>query len=137
MIFFATMVAGLTASIFNRGSLSVRTASLNLCLSGSCDKAGRGGLANHEWEYQSSPFHIRCVSGYCAPRVDRHLRDQRKKGRDIYIIRHPFVYREALGCLFKLVYVVSLAIALVGNIVAAEAKSIGVLIGMRVIQAIG
>ncbi|KAH9046681.1 major facilitator superfamily domain-containing protein [Lactarius hengduanensis] len=37
----------------------------------------------------------------------------------------------------KLVYVVSLAIAMVGHIVAAEAKSIGVLIGMRVIQAMG
>ncbi|KAI9451117.1 MFS general substrate transporter [Lactarius psammicola] len=37
----------------------------------------------------------------------------------------------------KLVYVVSLAIAMVGYIVAAEAKSIGVLIGMRAVQAIG
>ena len=40
-------------------------------------------------------------------------------------------------CVFKLVYVVSLAIALVGCIVAAEAKSINVLIGMRAIQAVG
>ncbi|KAN0130193.1 Major facilitator superfamily domain containing protein [Lactarius tabidus] len=37
----------------------------------------------------------------------------------------------------KLVYVLSLAIALVGCIVAAVAKSIGVLIGMRAIQAVG
>lgn len=37
----------------------------------------------------------------------------------------------------KLVYIVSFAIAIVGYIVAAEAKNIGVFIGMRVIQAIG
>ncbi|KAH9028700.1 major facilitator superfamily domain-containing protein [Lactarius pseudohatsudake] len=37
----------------------------------------------------------------------------------------------------KLVYVVSLAIAMVGYIVAAEAKSIGVFIGMRAIQGVG
>lgn len=37
----------------------------------------------------------------------------------------------------KLVYVVSFAIAIVGYIIAAEAKNIGVLIGSRIIQAIG
>ncbi|KAI0258411.1 MFS general substrate transporter [Gloeopeniophorella convolvens] len=37
----------------------------------------------------------------------------------------------------KLVYVVSLAIATVGCIIAAEAQSIGVLIGMRALQAMG
>ncbi|KAH9055249.1 major facilitator superfamily domain-containing protein [Lactarius vividus] len=37
----------------------------------------------------------------------------------------------------KLVYVLSLAIGMVGYIVAAEAESIGVLIGMRAIQAMG
>ncbi|KAI0298143.1 major facilitator superfamily domain-containing protein [Multifurca ochricompacta] len=37
----------------------------------------------------------------------------------------------------KVVYVLSLAISLIGCIVAAEAKSIGVLIGMRVVQATG
>ncbi|KAF8257483.1 MFS general substrate transporter [Lactarius quietus] len=37
----------------------------------------------------------------------------------------------------KVVYISSLAISMVGYIVAAEAKSIGVLIGMRAIQAIG
>jgi MFS family permease len=63
----------------------------------------------------------------------------RKVGIMIYFIRHLFAYREAFWTcrLFKLVYIVSLVIAIVGNIVAAEAKSIGVLIGMRVIQAIG
>jgi len=40
-------------------------------------------------------------------------------------------------CLFKPIYVVSLAIGLVGYIVAAVARSIGVLIGMRAVQAIG
>ena len=39
--------------------------------------------------------------------------------------------------LLKLVYVLSLAIALVGCIVAAEAKRISVLIGMRAVQAVG
>ncbi|KAI0049392.1 MFS general substrate transporter [Auriscalpium vulgare] len=37
----------------------------------------------------------------------------------------------------KIVYVVSISLAMVGCIVAAEAKSIGVLIGMRVLQAMG
>jgi len=37
----------------------------------------------------------------------------------------------------KLVYVVSLAIGMVGYIIAAVAKSIGLLIGMRFIQALG
>jgi MFS family permease len=63
------------------------------------------------------------------------------KGRKvgIYFIRHVFAYREAfwMCCLFKLVYVISLATAMVGSIVAAKAKSIGMLLGMRVIQAIG
>ena len=40
-------------------------------------------------------------------------------------------------CFSKLVYVMSLAIALVGCMVAAEAKSISVLIGMRAVQAVG
>jgi len=63
------------------------------------------------------------------------------KGRKvrIYFIRHLFAYWEAFWtyCLFKLVYVVSLAIGMVGYIVAAKARSIDVLIGMRAIQAIG
>ena len=64
------------------------------------------------------------------------------KGRKVraylirYLFRLPRSFPRAYG-LFKLVYVISFAIAIVGYIVAAEAKSIGVLIGSRIIQAIG
>ena len=141
MVFSATMVAGFSVNIFNREFLSVIF-----------DHGHRiAKFMSPEAAINQVETDLRTTSGSVSLSLSIFIVVQggvpllwtaisEIKGRKvgIYFIRHLFAYREAFWmCCLKLVYVMSFAIAMVGCIVAAEAKSIGVLIGMRVIQAIG
>ena len=134
------MIAGLSMNIINRESsfsLTAVTALLYVYLEASIKQIETDLRTTSEKISLSLSLFIFVLCG--VPLLWTSISEIKGRKVRIHCIRYLSCLPRAVWtyCLFKLVYIVSLAIGMVGYIAAAVAKSIDVFIGMRIIQAFG